>query len=272
VGVRAILWLSGLVGAEEFILKPRDSATICLCFSLALAQERLEFEVASLKPAGPKSVRDFGGGPGSKDPGLYHANSASLRDLIANAWNVDYFQISSGTPLDRQNFDLAAKVPRGATKEQFRAMLQNLLRERFGLKVHMERKQFPAYELVVAKTGLKLKEAVAGDRPGMTAKNSASGGYLLVSLKSQEEPLSILAMMLHVPDGAPVLDKTGLPGKYTFSLEYTMDLPGAVPDAPPIAPGLSSALQEQLGLQLVSKKLPFDVVVVEAFNKLPTEN
>jgi uncharacterized protein (TIGR03435 family) len=240
--------------------------------ALALAQERFEFEVASLKPAGSKSVRDFGGGPGSKDPGLYHANSASLRDLIAIAWNVDYFQISSGTPLDRQNFDLAAKVPRGATKEQFRAMLQNLLMERFGLKVHMERKQFPAYELVVAKTGLKLKEAVAGDRPGMTSRSSASGGYLLVSLKSQEEPLSILAGMLHAPNEAPIVDKTGLPGKYTFSLEYIQDLPGAAPDAPPIAPDLSTALQEQLGLQLVSKKLPFDVVVVEAFKKLPTEN
>jgi uncharacterized protein (TIGR03435 family) len=245
------------------------------------------FEVASIKPSGPKSIRDFGGGPGSKDPERYHANSASLRDLIVHAWKVDYFQISSAAPLDRQNFDLMAKVQQGATKEEFRLMLQNLLAERFGLKVHMESREFPAYELVVAKTGPKLKETdpddhpsskdgwpvLPADRPAMATLNTVVGGFWLVRLKAQQEPLSQLAAMLHMDNDRPVVDKTGLTGKYTFALEYAKELPGgAPPDAPPTAPALSTALQQQLGLQLVSKKLPFDVVVVDAFNKLPTEN
>ena len=256
------------------------------------------FEVASIKPSGPKSVRDFGGGPGSKDPERYHANSASLRDLIAVAWKVDYFQISSSTPADRQNFDVVVKVPPGATREQFRLMLQRLLADRFNLKVHIESRQFQAYEMVVAKTGLKIKEVLAGDRPatqdvaqpprstedgwpdlpgdrpGLAASNTVTGGYWLVRLKAREEPLSQLANILHVPGDPPVVDKTALTGKYTFSLEYTIDVPGSheQPEAPPSAPDLATALQQQLGLQLISRKLPFDVVVVDSFNKLPTEN
>jgi uncharacterized protein (TIGR03435 family) len=282
-------------------------ATIAgFCHSFALPQNPLRttasepqvFEVASIRPSGPKSVRDFGGGPGSKDPEMYRATSASLRDLIAAAWQVDYFQISSATALDRQNFDLVAKVPRGATKEQFRMMLQNFLAERFGLKMHTESRQFPAYELVVAKTGPKFKEVdssarpssqdrpepvpriedgwpeMPANRPAMVTRNSIVGGFWLIRLKAQNEPLSQLASMLQTPNEPPVVDKTGLTAQYTFTLEYTKDLSGVgeATDAVPIAPDLSTALQQQLGLQLVSKKLPFDVVVVESFNKLPTEN
>jgi uncharacterized protein (TIGR03435 family) len=174
-------------------------------------------------------------------------------------------------------------------------MLQNLLKERFALKVHIESKEFPASEMVVAKSGLKIKEAVAGEtgprpdpplsHPGeeawpefpanvarMTAMNTTSQGYWLVRLKSQLEPFSALARMLEVPSDPPIVDKTGLTGNYSFTLEFTRDVPGASPDSPPPAPDLSTALQQQLGLQLVSKKLPFDVVVVESFNKLPSEN
>lgn len=114
------------------------------------------FEVASIKPSGPHSIRGSEGGPGSSDPGLYRFGLATLVDLIAIAYDVRFFQISSPAPLDRQNFDLVAKIPDGATKQQFHAMLQNLLAERFHLSLHIQSKEFPAYELVVAKTGARL--------------------------------------------------------------------------------------------------------------------
>jgi uncharacterized protein (TIGR03435 family) len=257
------------------------------------ASAPVAFEVASIKPSGPQSKRGSGGGPGSKDPTRYSFGVASLLDLIAVAYQVDYFQISSPTPLDRQSFDLVARVPEGATKQQFRVMLQNLLAERFELKVHLESREFNAYELVVAKAGLKLKEAVPGetaappDSPAsagdigwpklppngsrIAAQNSLSGGYNLVRLKAQMEPLSVLADFPLAQDNVPVVDKTGLTGKYSFKLEYTTELPGGNPDAPPVAPAVFTALQQQLGLQLVPKKLPFGIVVVESFHKLPTE-
>jgi uncharacterized protein (TIGR03435 family) len=259
-------------------------------YSQTPLNSRPAFEVASIKPSGPKSARDFGGGPGSKEPETYHAHVAFLRDLIASAWKVSYFQIVSTAPLDRQSFDLTAKVPPGATREELRAMLQNLLAERFALKMHMESREFPAYELVVAKTGSKLNEGVLSartasakdgwpqmppDRPGLAAIHTVAGGLELIRVKAQDQPLSQLASWLNAgPNDPPVVDKTGLTGKYTFTLEYVKDLPRAseTSDTPPVAPDLATALRQQLGLQLVSKKLPFDVVVVESFSKLPTEN
>jgi hypothetical protein len=116
--------------------------------SWAFPQSLISFEVASIKPSGPQSVAGTDGGPGHKDSTRYTAGATSLRMLIAIAWDVDYyFQIESPVALDKQNFDLVAKVPEGATKEQFRVMLQNLLKERFALKMHIESREFPAYEL-----------------------------------------------------------------------------------------------------------------------------
>ena len=89
-----------------------------------------EFEVASVKPSGPKSDRDSSGGPGTADPGRYSFHSATLLDLIATAYHVDYFQIS-GKTLEEQRYDLDAKLPPHTTREEFRAMLRNLLDERF---------------------------------------------------------------------------------------------------------------------------------------------
>jgi uncharacterized protein (TIGR03435 family) len=224
------------------------------------------FEVASIKPSGPHSIRGSEGGPGSADPGLYRFGLATLLDLIVVAYHVEVFQVSGATPLDRQNFDLVAKIPEGATKQQFRAMLQNFLAERFHLKLHIQSKEFPAYELVVAKNGSKLKEAIAEahlaptkdgwpelppNRPGMAANFSSVGGSLeLVRLKAQQEPLSELARMLHVPDDLPVVEKTGLTGKFDLTLEYVTGLPHATPEGaadPPPAPFLFEALEKQLG-------------------------
>jgi uncharacterized protein (TIGR03435 family) len=102
------------------------------------------------------------GGPGSAgDPGQITANNMSLPDLIANAYGGQLYQISGPDWMDSQHFDIVAKVPAGATREQANGMWQNLLKERFGLKLHHETKEMPMYALVVARNGLKLKESVA---------------------------------------------------------------------------------------------------------------
>ena len=241
-----------------------------------IRESQLTFEVASIKPSGPQSIRGSDGGPGSSDPGRYSFGSASLLDLMAVAYNVPYFRISSSIPLDKELFDIAVKVPTGATKQQFRLMMQNLLAERFHLKLHTQSKEFPAYELVVAKTGPKLRESTSDgspQQPSMALNHSAAGGFELMRLKAQQQPMSAVVMMLRSPGNLPIVDRSGLTGKYDFTLEYTLEPPGApTPDAPPIAPSLFTALQEQLGLQLVSKKLPFDVLVIDQVDRVPTEN
>jgi uncharacterized protein (TIGR03435 family) len=254
------------------------------------------FEVASVKPSGPKSVRGEGGGPGRKDPTHYRYQAATIEDLITTAYHVDYFQVASKAPIDRATFDVEANVPENATREEFRAMLRNLLEERFHLKAHVESREFAGYELVVAKSGLKIKESGAaaeahedsrrppGDegfpelplgRPGLISRNTAINGVMLTRLRARQEPFSVLADVLHTPGEEPVVDKTGLTGKYDFTLEYGSEMSGAPrPGEPqtPVGASIFTALPQQLGLQLIAKKLPFDVVVVDSVDRAPTEN
>ncbi len=238
------------------------------------ASDRPAFEVASIKLSGSGSVRGSDGGPGQKDPTRYSFNSATLLDLIAIAYHVDYSQVSSRIPLEQNRFDFAARVPAGATREQFREMMQGFLAERFHLRQHIESRAFPGFELTVAKSGAKLKESTA-TRASMVAHHSVSGGYLLTRVEAQQQTMQTLVEFLPSPDAGPIIDKTRLAGKYDFTLEFTRDRPGAAPEShnePPAAPDLFTALQQQLGLQLVRKKIPLDVVVVESVARIPTEN
>ncbi|MGB6940915.1 MAG: TIGR03435 family protein [Bryobacteraceae bacterium] len=142
------------------------------------------FEVASIRPSGPHSIRRSSGGPGTSDPGLYRFGLATLLDLICIGYDVRKWQVQSPIALEPQAFDLAAEVPARATKEQFRAMLQNLLADRFHLKLHIQSKQFPAYELLIAKTGFKLKDGAAAQPvSGLGWPPLRPSGPSLLSLK-----------------------------------------------------------------------------------------
>jgi uncharacterized protein (TIGR03435 family) len=201
---------------------------------------------------------------------------------------VDRFQISSKADLERDRFDVDAKVPAGATKEEFRSMLQNMLAERLGLRVHVEQRDFPAYALRVAKSGLKIKEAEkkggaqgkqgsdgqtasAQETPQFSLSQSVSGSFKIVSVEANLEPMSALVGYLPKPDGMPVVDETALSGRYNYTLAYSEDLPGPADFSAPPAPSISTALR-QMGLELVRTKAPFKVVVVESLNREPTPN
>ncbi|HVV44779.1 MAG TPA: TIGR03435 family protein [Bryobacteraceae bacterium] len=256
---------------------------IVLLLGLAVAAVAQKFDVASLRISGPDSPHGSDGGPGHRDATRFSCGSCSLNLLIQKAWNVKPFQISSRLATDKDSWDIVAKVPAGATTEEFRVMLRHLLEERLGLRYHIESKIFPAYELVVAKSGLRLKDGevpvASNDRDFHFPPNvstvagnySASGGYLLTHLVVQLEPMSVIAEAL-AGMAEPIFDRTGLSGKYSFTLDFTRDLPGATPEGIAPAPNISTALQKELGLQLTPMKAPFDVVVLESFNKTPSEN
>jgi uncharacterized protein (TIGR03435 family) len=94
-------------------------------------------------------------------------------------------------------------------------------------------------------------------------------------MRARQEPISVLAQRPEPGDDLPVVDRTGLNGKYDFTLEYSLEFPGAGggngSDSPD-APGLFTALQTQLGLQLERRKVPFDVLIVDSVDKAPAEN
>src|SRR5580658_10327964 len=117
---------------------------------ISYAQQLPTFEVASVKRSGPDSVPMSNGGPGTRDPELYTFNRATLRDLIFEAYGLDYYreQVDGLAWIDNEPYDVAARIPPGTTKDQFRLMLQGLLAERFKLQVHRESRVLPVYTLV----------------------------------------------------------------------------------------------------------------------------
>ncbi|HEY6343331.1 MAG TPA: TIGR03435 family protein [Bryobacteraceae bacterium] len=224
---------------------------------IAFAQ-RLEFEVASIKP-----VDHPAGGTSADARNGQFRGTADLRGLIEFAYGVRLHQLSGGPGwMATAGFYIDAKpdpakpIPRGFAP--VREMMRSLLEDRFKLAVHWETKKQPIYELVPARSGSKMKQA---DKPGditfAPGRLTSSGATTLA-----------LAMMLEGPTGRMVIDKTGLAGLYAFSLEWTPD------DAPAdLATGASlfTAIQEQLGLRLQSATGPVETLVIDHAEK-PSEN
>ena len=140
---------------------------VLLCF-IGLAQEpAATFEVASIKPAtplGPMGRRaDRKGGPETADPEMYSCLNCPISWVLAEAFDLQPFEFVGPDWLQDARFDFQAKVPRGATKAAFRAMLRNLLAERFKLAVHQEKRGMPVYEMTVAGKGPKFHESAPKD-------------------------------------------------------------------------------------------------------------
>jgi len=132
---------------------------------------KLEFEVASIKPAAPMGQGRFfmggRGGPGSGDPGRVEYTNMTVQMLITAAYGVKSYQVVGAPPsgMDSPRFDLTAKVPEGSSKDDVKVMLQNLLADRFKLTIHRETKEMPMYALTVGKNGPKMKVSEVPEKP-----------------------------------------------------------------------------------------------------------
>ena len=260
---------------------------------LAVAQTQTppQFEVATVKPADPNAqgIRImFQPGGGLKVEG------GSVKMLITLAYNVREFQISGGPSwLSSDRYDILAKAEQPTEPIPFPKMteaqrtefqqgikdrLKTLLADRFHLVVRQEMKEMPVYALTQAKSGSKLKVSAPDDpeKPGMRGIMMRPG-----MITGTFGDLRILVDSLSNIVGRPVIDKTGLDGKYDWKLEWTPDRsqmsPGMVrpenPANPPDISGLSiyTALEEQLGLKLEAQKAPAPVIIVDKAEK-PSAN
>jgi uncharacterized protein (TIGR03435 family) len=154
---------------------PAALAAMASCAAFAQpAVAPLSFEVASVKPAPPPTdgrMRVMMGG----DPGRVNYSNVSLRDIIRNAYRLKDYQISGPAWINTERYDVVAKLPADASRDQVPEMLQALLAERFKLTVHREAKDLPAFALVVGKNGLKMKESVIEDSPAGGDPKTAGG-------------------------------------------------------------------------------------------------
>jgi uncharacterized protein (TIGR03435 family) len=138
-------------------------------------------------------------------------------------------------------------------------MLQPLLADRFHMKAYLETREMPVYELKVAKGGLKLKAASADE-----ASKSVIGFRGPGKIEAVSRSIDSLPSLLNAEVGRPVVDKTGLTGKYDFTLEYTPAM-GAALDSP--EPSIFTAIQEQMGLMLEPAKAPIDVLAIDSIER-----
>jgi uncharacterized protein (TIGR03435 family) len=266
------------------------------------------FEVASIRLA---AATDTTGRPitlGMRVDGAQISGRLALKDFIGIAYRVKPYQISGPDWLGSVRFDIAATMPPGGTAGQVPEMLQSLFQDRFELKIHREKKDFPVYVLEIAKSGLKVHETpeteadkVEPNAPfSVTGTGSAQG--IAVDLGRGSSYTfgnnRFEAKKLHMADVAatlerfldrPVVDQTGLSGRYDFGLDVTeedfrvMLIRGAVNSGVTLPPQALRVLDagapaslfdslEKLGLKLDPGKAPLDVIVVDSARKTPTDN
>lgn len=219
---------------------------------------RPTFEVAAVKPSKPSSE---GTNIRSDPNGTLRVENATLKDLIRFCYQVGADQIAGGPKwLDVDRFDVAAKPESRSRPEQVLLMMQRLLADRFQLALHREPKEARVYQLVVTKTGPKLRAPKDGEEPGLQGRKG--------QITARATPMAIFARYLSQRLGQPVVDETGLPGSYDFNLEYE---PGDANDAAATGPSIFTAIQEQLGLRLQPGKGSVDVFVVDRAEK-PSDN
>ncbi len=249
-----------------------------LACGIACAQSNPVFEVASVKLAAPgkgmpADLMRLSGGPGSSDPEHFIYTNVPLEMVLLRAFDVQPFQFSG--PIPDARYDIKAKFAPGTTKEQINLMFQNLLAERFGMKIHHEKRNVAGYELMVARNGVKMKESGAPvgppalprdtvwvpdggrggyidtskDKGGLTELARGRKGRILLLLGAGRQRISArlqtladIVSMCQSQIRQPVADKTGLTGTYDFNLDFSMSAQPAPLGEPSSASG--SALSE----------------------------
>jgi uncharacterized protein (TIGR03435 family) len=264
--------------------------------SIAAQQPKPQFEVASVKPQGESiSGGSLGNAvssaanamPRARPGGLFNPTHASVEHLVMFAYDLRPYRIVGGPDWMRRDlFQINARAESDAPAGQIRLMVQSLLEDRFKLVTHVEPREMRFQALVRARpdgplgpslftidectTAIvnELRRKFPDKYPtpivsGMTSGCSRTG-------------VSDLADLLTFRLGTPVIDATGLKGSfyYTIRSQFPEALPtllGAAVNIDPSLPALSTALDEQLGLKLESRRGPVDVLVIDSVQQ-PTEN
>jgi uncharacterized protein (TIGR03435 family) len=248
------------------------------------------FEVATVKPAAPPATSmgpgggmriairmGARGGPGTADPGQMMYSGMSMKSLLVNAYGVKTYQVSGPNWMDTERFDIVAKVPPGASKDDVKLMLQNLLAERFKLTLHREKKDLPMYALVVGKNGPKMKESPpddpdakdasvpldpaaaanrqkaienamravdrGGDMPPLPPGAGRGMSMMMMNgrarMSAPKQTMAQFAEWLVSQLDRPVVDETGLTKKYDLALDYAPEsVGGRGPMGMPLPPPL----------------------------------
>jgi uncharacterized protein (TIGR03435 family) len=233
------------------------------------------FEVATVKPTPP----DWRGGRYIRmsSPQRFVATNYTLRVLIGAAYNLTPTAILGGAAwLDSDHYDIVAATPGSVhpNLDQQMSMLRKLLADRFKLTFHLQEKEFPVYLLTVAKNGPKLRETTAPPDDDPVIVSQIAPGTISLPARNATMTQFATVMQRSIFD-RPVLDKTGLFGRYDFDLEWTRDetqFDGERRETQESAkPGLFTAIQQQLGLRLEAARGVVQAIAIDRIER-PSEN
>lgn len=235
----------------------------------------LTYDVVSVKPNKTGSGDSYWG----SDNDEYHGTNVTVKSLIQDAYSLPTGDLISGIPgwVSTAKFDIQAKVdvetiamlkslPKKERAHREDLMMQSLLADRFQLKVHHETRELQVYQLVIAKSGSKLKEAKTTEGGSLNWNNQS----LTATIAAMESFCHFLSDRLH----RKVEDRTGLSGRYDFTMQWSPDEAAGESAAATGAdqlPSLFTAVQEQLGLKLEPTKGLVDTIVVDHV-QMPSDN
>lgn len=252
-GLVATVVLAGSAGAQPVSPRPRFES----------------FEVATIKPtdAGPRSSRFIA----MQDAHRFVEKDYTLRLLIAAAWDLNPETVSGGPSwVSSDRYDITALTPGDVrpTHEEQMAMLRSLLTNRFQLRFHRQPKAFSIYALGVAGNGPRLKETASpADAPVTVGPGVVYPQHIVLPARNATMGDFVSLLQRAILD-RPVVDRTGLSGRYDFDLEWAPDetqFGGTLPEdaAGSPSPPLFTAIQEQLGLKLTATRGAVEALVVD---------
>lgn len=264
----------------------RHAVLLCLSGSLLFAQTppaKPAFEAVSIKPTSQTfmALMQSGKTPLRIDDAQVELRAASLSFLIQYAFGVPPDRISGPGWLEGANFEILAKLPAAANKNEAPEMLQTMLAERFKLAVHHREEVQPVYLLTVGKGTLKLKQSAGGD-PEQQGCQGGRGGHHACQNVTMEGFAALLTRMGSATGngelGRPAVDRTGLQGAFDFAMDYGRvgAAGGRRGDAPPadsvtVEVSIAEAVKA-LGLALAPGNQPFDILVIDHVERVPTAN
>jgi uncharacterized protein (TIGR03435 family) len=233
------------------------------------------FDVATIKPSDPSVPGDWFRVNGRN----FSTHNITLTGMIKFAYGVHGKQVLNAPDwMDKDAYDIAA-VPDAEgqpSDKQWKGMLQKLMAERFKLTFHSDQRELSVFAVTVGKDGPKnmAENTGGGTLPGMFFRGTPGGIMLPANNATMKD---FTGLLQEVVLDKPVVDQTGLKGRYDFNLKWAPDdsqFGGHVPppsDKPDAPPSLFDAVQEQIGLKIVSTSAKVDVMVVDHVEK-PTAN
>jgi uncharacterized protein (TIGR03435 family) len=264
------------------------------------------FEVASIRPSADTPQGQLSVGI-HIDGAQVRVGSMTLRDYLGIAYRTKISNVFGPDWIASERFDISATIPAGNKQAQVPEMFQSLLADRFQLKFHREKREFPVYALILGKGELKAKQvppdddkskaaepiniAAGGSAAGVSVNlgNGSSWSFVPNRFEAKKLTMEQFASNLERFADRPIVDMTGLKGQYDLAFDINPDdyrpmlIRSAISAGTTLPPqalhlldgnssaSLSDALQ-QIGLRLEARKAPLDVIVVDDAKKTPTEN